>query len=186
MKGPFGAMILTNRGLSHPAGVADASKAGTFRGGSGNMGMRLLAIAAAWMALTLVAADRPGNYVSWRPGLASASQPSAAWLSELDKSRYDLVINLAPPGVHGSIADEAEIVRSRGVAYVNIPVVFGKPTAADFRQFTELMDAHRDRNVLVHCQVNLRGTSFVFLYRVIHEGADVRESLEKMTSVWVP
>jgi protein tyrosine phosphatase (PTP) superfamily phosphohydrolase (DUF442 family) len=148
--------------------------------------MRFLALAAAWAVLTLAAADRPGNFVGWRPGLASASQPSAAWLRELDKSTYDIVINLAPPGVHGSIAEEAEIVRSRGVTYANIPVVFGNPTAEDFRRFTELMDAHRGRNVFVHCQVNLRGSSFVFLYRVIHEGADVRESLEKMTSVWAP
>ena len=48
------------------------------------------------------------------------------------------------------------------------------------------MRANKDRSVFVHCQVNLRGSSFVFLYRVIHEGADVRESLAKLTGVWSP
>jgi len=49
-----------------------------------------------------------------------------------------------------------------------------------------VMRANKDRSVFVHCQVNLRGSSFVFLYRVIHEGADVRESLAKLTGVWSP
>ena len=150
--------------------------------------MRRLGCIAFVLALSLaaLAAERPGNYVSWRPGLASASQPSAAWLRELDAATIDLVVNLAPPGVHGSIAEEGAIVTSRGVKYVNIPVAFGKPTAEDFRRFSELVAAHKDRNVFVHCQVNLRGTSFVFLYRVIHEGADAREAMAKLTSIWAP
>ena len=146
----------------------------------------LVVLAALFALCTALAADRPGNYVSWRPGLASASQPSAEWLAQADANKIDLVINLAPPGVHGSIAAEPEIVRSRGVEYVNIPVQFAKPTAEDFRRFSALVAANRDRNVFVHCQVNLRGTSFVFLYRIIHEGADVRESMAKLTSVWAP
>jgi protein tyrosine phosphatase (PTP) superfamily phosphohydrolase (DUF442 family) len=88
--------------------------------------------------------------------------------------------------VHGSIAEEGDLVRSRGVRYENIPVIFSKPTAEDFRRFSEILAANKDRNVFVHCQVNLRGTSFVFLYRVIHEDADVRESMAKLTSVWAP
>jgi len=96
------------------------------------------------------------------------------------------VINLAPPGVHGSLPAEPEIVRSRGVEYVNIPVVFSKPTAEDFRRFSDLMAASKDRKVFVHCQVNMRGTAFTFLYRVIHEGADAREAMTKLTSIWVP
>ena len=149
------------------------------------MRLLILGIASALICGAL-AAERPGNFVSWRQGLASASQPSAAWLGELDKTKYDIVINLAPPGVHGSIAAEPDIVRGRGVEYVNIPVDFARPTAEDFRRFSELMTANKDRSVFVHCQVNLRGTSFVFLYRVIHEGADVREAMAKLTGIWTP
>jgi protein tyrosine phosphatase (PTP) superfamily phosphohydrolase (DUF442 family) len=152
------------------------------------MGMRLphlFLVLASWL-FPAEAADPPGNYVTWRPGLASASQPSAAWLARVDAAKIDLVVNLAPPGVHGSIAEEGDIVRSRGVTYVNIPVTFAKPTAEDFHRFSELVSAYRDRNVFVHCQVNLRGTSFAFLYRVIHEGADVRESMAKLTGLWAP
>ncbi len=41
-------------------------------------------------------------------------------------------------------------------------------------------------NVLVHCQVNMRASTFVFLYRVIHEDAPVQEAAAKLTGVWIP
>jgi hypothetical protein len=49
-----------------------------------------------------------------------------------------------------------------------------------------VLKANRERNVFVHCQVNMRGTAFTFLYRVIHEGADPRDTLAKLQSVWNP
>jgi hypothetical protein len=33
------------------------------------------------------------------------------------------------------------------------------------------MRANKDRSVFVHCQSTCAASSFVFLYRVIHEGA---------------
>ena len=131
-------------------------------------------------------AQSPANFVNWRPGLASSAQPTADWLAKVKENKYDLVVNLAPPQSHGSIANEGGIVGSKGVPYVNIPVDFSKPTAEDFRLFSEVLKANRERNVFVHCQVNMRGTVFTFLYRVIHEGADPRESLAKLQSVWNP
>ena len=139
------------------------------------------------LALAFAAsAQSPANLVSWRPGLASSAQPSADWLGKVKENRYDLVVNLAPPQSHGSLMNEGGIVGSKGVPYVNIPVDFSKPTGEDFRLFSEVLKANKGRNVFVHCQVNMRGTAFTFLYRVIHEGADPRESLAKLQSVWNP
>ena len=131
-------------------------------------------------------AQSPANLVNWRPGLASSAQPSAEWLAKVKENKYDLVVNLAPPQSHGSLTNEGGIVGAKGVPYVNIPVDFSKPTAEDFRFFSEVLKANTGRNVFVHCQVNMRGTAFTFLYRVIHEGADPRESLAKLQSVWNP
>ncbi len=141
-----------------------------------------LAIAASLSA----APGDPENFVTWRTGLVSAAQPSAGWLQKVKAANYDVVINLAPSSAHGSIAAEPAIIQAQGVTYAYIPVDFRNPTAENFRAFTEVMRANKDRSVFVHCQVNMRGSSFVFLYRVIHEGADVRESLEKLTGVWSP
>jgi protein tyrosine phosphatase (PTP) superfamily phosphohydrolase (DUF442 family) len=146
---------------------------------------RLLAILLLF-ASGLACAEGPVNLVHWRPGLTSAGQPDAAWLARAREMKYDVVVNLAPPQVQGSIAAEGGIVARTGVYYVNIPVDFMKPAAEDFRFFSEVMRANAGRNVFVHCQVNLRGSSFVFLYRVIHENADPREALAKLDGVWAP
>jgi protein tyrosine phosphatase (PTP) superfamily phosphohydrolase (DUF442 family) len=134
----------------------------------------------------VLAADRPENFVQWREGLASSAQPSAVWLAEVKGNKYDVLINLAPPQSHGSIANEGGVVASKGVMYVNIPVDFMRPTAEDFRLFSEVMKAAGGRNVFVHCQANFRASSFVFLYRVIHEGAPTGETWAKLQAVWVP
>ena len=148
--------------------------------------MKLLLASVALAATIASAADRPENFVQWRDGLASAAQPSAAWLGQVRDQKYDILINLAPPQSHGSIANEGGIVAAKGVTYVNIPVDFMRPTPEDFRLFAEVMKAGAGRNVFVHCQANFRGSSFVFLYRVIHEGAPVAETWAKLQGVWVP
>ena len=145
-----------------------------------------LAVIAALLVPLAAAAETPANLVSWRPGLVSAAQPDSGWLAKTKEMKYDVVVNLAPPQAQGSIANEGGIVATKGVTYVNIPVDFMKPTAEDFRFFTEVIRANKDRSVFVHCQVNLRGSSFTFLYRVIHEGADPRDALAKLHSVWSP
>jgi protein tyrosine phosphatase (PTP) superfamily phosphohydrolase (DUF442 family) len=131
-------------------------------------------------------AHEPGNFVTWREGLASSAQPDAEWLARVKERGYDIVINLAPPQSHGSIANEGGIVGSKGVMYLNIPVEFGAPTAENFRVFSEAMKASRGRNVFVHCQVNMRGSAFVFLYRVIYEDAPVSQAIAQLTGVWKP
>jgi protein tyrosine phosphatase (PTP) superfamily phosphohydrolase (DUF442 family) len=141
---------------------------------------------AAQPAMTGRAGDQPANFVRWRPGLASSAQPSAMYLARVRAEGYDAVINLAPPQSHGSIASEGAIVTGQGVRYLNIPVDFRRPTAADFAEFVEEMQRRSGENVLVHCQVNMRATAFVFLYRVIHEGAPVDEAAAKLTGVWIP
>jgi diacylglycerol kinase (ATP) len=142
-----------------------------------------------WSAILMPkawAAERPENFILWRDGLASSAQPTAAWLATVGGQKYDLVINLAPPQSHGSIAQEGAIVEAQGVKYVNIPVDFMRPAAADFSQFSDLMKANSGSRVFVHCQANFRGSSFVFLYRVLHEGAAAEEELRKLQGVWVP
>jgi protein tyrosine phosphatase (PTP) superfamily phosphohydrolase (DUF442 family) len=128
----------------------------------------------------------PANFVQWRAGLASSAQPDAIYLARVKVEGYATVINLAPPQSYGSIASEGALVTGQGVRYVSIPVDFGKPTAADFERFSEEMRASSGADVLVHCQVNMRASSFVFLYRVIYEDAPVQEAAAKLTGIWVP
>jgi len=132
------------------------------------------------------AADEPANLVQWRPGLTSSAQPDAGYLKRAKTLGYEVVINLAPPEYPEAVKDEGAILGAQGITYVNIPVNFSNPTPEDFRVFTEMMKTLGKKKVLVHCQVNLRGSSFTFLYRVIHENAAMDEARAKLNSVWVP
>ena len=150
--------------------------------------MRIVAsfMAALAVSSAALAGPNPDNFVQWRKGLASSAQPDANWLANARQNGYDVVVNLAPPQVRGSLREEGGLVGATGATYVNIPVDFNHPTAEDFRFFSEVLKANAGRNVLVHCQVNLRGSSFTFLYRVLGEDADVAEARAKLDSIWHP
>jgi protein tyrosine phosphatase (PTP) superfamily phosphohydrolase (DUF442 family) len=147
------------------------------------LGGLFLALAAATQA---GAEPRLDNMVVWREGFVSSAQPAKDYLKDIKQQGFDMVINLAPPQSMGSIDVEGALVGSQGLRYVNIPVDFKKPTADDFRFFSDMMKAGAGKKILVHCQVNMRGSSFSFLYRVIFEGAPVTDTLAKLTSVWAP
>lgn len=132
------------------------------------------------------AKDDPANFVSWRSGLASSAQPNAVYLTRARAAGFDMVINLAPPEYDEAVPTEGAILAAQGITYLNIPVRFGNPNAEDFRLFTDVMKSVANKNVLVHCQINLRGSSFVYLYRVITESANEDQARSMLTGVWMP
>jgi protein tyrosine phosphatase (PTP) superfamily phosphohydrolase (DUF442 family) len=154
--------------------------------------IRIVLTIHAFVAFTLSAMsthatnDEPANFVSWRSGLASSAQPTAAYLKRAKAAGFDMVINLAPPEYDEAVPNEGAILAAQGITYLNIPVRFGNPAAEDFRLFTDVMKSVANKNVLVHCQVNLRGSSFSYLYRVITESANEDQARSKLTGVWMP
>jgi len=150
---------------------------------------RYFALVCSLVFATIAAAATPGdpaNLVNWRAGLTSSAQPTAAYLKRAKSLGFDVVINLAPPEYEEAVPNEGAILAEQGVVYVNIPVRFGGPTAENFRMFSEIMKSVAKKNVLVHCQINLRGSSFSFLHRVINESANEDEARSKLTGVWMP
>jgi protein tyrosine phosphatase (PTP) superfamily phosphohydrolase (DUF442 family) len=126
------------------------------------------------------------NYVVATDRLHTTGQPDAAALATLAEQGFELVVNLAPPSNANSVADEGKLVAEDGPTYVNIPVVWQKPTYEDFELFSAVMNGARDRKVLVHCQLNMRASAFTFLYRVIHEKTAPEEALKALSAVWIP
>ena len=129
--------------------------------------------------------DAP-NVVTISSRLVTSGQPTAKALSQLSSQGFGAVIYLAPLTVPDAVPNEAEIVRGQGLSFVNIPIRFGEPTDADFQAFVEAMKRFRDRKVLVHCQVNMRASSFTFLYRVIVDGEDPAKAYDAVAGVWSP
>ncbi len=128
----------------------------------------------------------PGNHIDVTPLLSVSGQPTAAQLEKLKARGVQAVIYIAPPTVGTSVKDEPLIVGRQGLLYANIPVDFGNPTQADFDAFTRLLAAWKDKKVYVHCQVNMRGSVFVFLHRVIHDKVPPEQAYEIVRRIWVP
>lgn len=126
------------------------------------------------------------NYVVIGERIHTAGQPSAGTLEGLGDYGFALVVNLAPPTVPNAVAEEANLVAAAGAEYVNIPVDWQRPTAADFERFSEVMNGAREEKVLVHCQLNMRASAFTFLYRVVHEDVAPETAFTALSQVWVP
>jgi protein tyrosine phosphatase (PTP) superfamily phosphohydrolase (DUF442 family) len=126
------------------------------------------------------------NFVKVSNRIDTSGQPSRELLENVTVKGYSLVVNLAPPLSQGSILEEGGLVAKTGARYLNIPVDWDKPTYNDFQFFSDVLNSQTAEKVLVHCQINMRGSLFTFLYRVVHEEIDPATALEKMTLVWAP
>jgi protein tyrosine phosphatase (PTP) superfamily phosphohydrolase (DUF442 family) len=129
--------------------------------------------------------DAP-NAVEISPKLVTSGQPTAAGLATLGAQGFGAVIYLAPPTVHDAVKEEPAILAAQGIAYVNLPIDFMQPDGRDYEAFAAAMAAHAGKKVLVHCQVNMRGSSMVFLHRVIAGKEDPDTAYQAVARVWSP
>lgn len=126
------------------------------------------------------------NVVEVSPRLVTSGQPSRATLTQLKAMGFDAVIYLAPASVGDAVRDEQLIVTRQGLTFVNIPVRWDEPTDADFDTFAAVLAALAGRKVLVHCQMNMRASAFVFLYRSVVLKEPPQQAHEAMAKVWAP
>ncbi|RVT47439.1 protein tyrosine phosphatase family protein [Rubrivivax albus] len=118
--------------------------------------------------------------------LVTSGQPSRAALGSLRQQGFEAVLYLAPSSVPDAIADEPKILAEQGIEFVHIPIPFGKPQEGHFVAVSEALQRLKGKKVLVHCQVNMRASSMVFLYRTITGGQDPGNAYESVSKVWSP
>ena len=126
------------------------------------------------------------NYVAYSESLASAGQPTQAQLEAISRAGLERVVYLAFADHETSLSGEDRMVRDLGMQFVHIPVVWSAPTVADYELFAAVMQQSEGVNTLVHCQVNWRASSFVFLYRVIVLGVPMNDAVLALNSIWTP
>lgn len=125
------------------------------------------------------------NYVAVSPKIGTAGMPQRDQFEAIAGAGYQTVIDLVPPAAGGH-ADEAELAARQGMRYYNVPVDFAHPTTEDYERFAALMRRHAGERVYVHCQMNLRASSFAFLYRVLELGEDVDRAYDDVLRLWQP
>jgi protein tyrosine phosphatase (PTP) superfamily phosphohydrolase (DUF442 family) len=126
------------------------------------------------------------NRVEISPLLTTSGQPSEKVLKSLRMHGFEAVIFLVPSGTLGNVKNEAEILKQQGIEYVHIPIKFGEPTEAHYTVFAAAMSRLAKKKVLVHCEINLRASSMVFLYRTISLKEDPGAAYDAVTRVWTP
>ncbi len=126
------------------------------------------------------------NYRMYSPTLSSSGQPSAEQLATVAEAGFERVVYLALTDQDSSLKHEDRIVRDLGMQFAHIPVIWRQPTVEDFELFAAVMQQGADKKTLVHCQINWRASSFVFLYRVIYGGVPMSDAKLDLDQVWVP
>jgi protein tyrosine phosphatase (PTP) superfamily phosphohydrolase (DUF442 family) len=126
------------------------------------------------------------NYVENAPGMSSAGMPTRAQFERIAKAGFGIVVNLAPAGAMGSHDDEPDLVARQGMRYHHVPVDFAAPGPAHYEQVAAILRQAGDTRVLLHCQINMRASSFVFLYRVIELGEDPDVAFQDVARIWTP
>lgn len=141
-------------------------------------------------SLPAVALARPGleapNEVGIDPGWVTAGQPSRAGLGRLAALGFARVLYLAPSSVDDAIAEEPQLVRAQGLRFDQVPIPWEAPALAHVDAVFDCLRAGPPGRVLVHCQVNMRASTLVFLHRVLVRGHDAEQAWGDVTRVWTP
>lgn len=112
--------------------------------------------------------------------------PKADQVESIAKAGVKAVINLATEKSEGALQNEKELIESRGMKYIHIPVEWDNPTRQNLDDFMNSMDAHTNDKVLVHCQANFRATGFVTLYRILRLGWKKEDAFQDLRKIWNP
>lgn len=76
-------------------------------------------------------------------------------------------------------------MRSLGMAYHHLPVVFANPTEADLAAFEQVMlGLPPGCRTLVHCAANFRVSAFYGLYAIKHLGWSVEQAESFRAPIW--
>jgi protein tyrosine phosphatase (PTP) superfamily phosphohydrolase (DUF442 family) len=124
------------------------------------------------------------NYLHLTDQVATAGQPTDEQLHAITQEGYEVIINLLP-GEHLQVGEQ-EFFEAAGVDFIHIPVLWNEPTLAEFEQFVEAMQTHRERRIFIHCAANMRASAFCYLYRTLCLGICPETALADMSRIWTP
>ncbi len=126
------------------------------------------------------------DFLLIEPDLYTAGQPTRDQIKWLGEQKFEVVINLATAKSPDAISDEQDVVMENGMAYVHIPVDWEAPQKEDLQKFFHFFGSYHLFKTFVHCALNMRVSSFVFLYRTIAEKSNPDDCLIDLLTIWKP
>lgn len=104
------------------------------------------------------------NYIKINELISTSGQPTVEQFEDIVNEDFEVVINLALHDSSNAIENEDKIVTSLGMAYFHIPVAFDEPKLSDLKLFLNLLQSLGANKVWVHCALNYRVSSFMYVY----------------------
>ena len=126
------------------------------------------------------------NYREISSALATGGQPDEHQLHDIAEAGYEVVINLGLVGAGYSVTNEQELIESKGMQYIHIPVNFDAPEKDKYYEFASLFKALSNKRVFIHCAANKRVSVFLALYRITEEQMPIKKAMEELNSMWEP
>ena len=118
--------------------------------------------------------------------LVTSGQPTREQLALIAAAGVEVVINLALTDASNALHGEDRSVLSLGMDYVNLPLLFDQPSARQIQRVLHLLHEWRDQKVWLHCALNYRVSSVVYLYRVLYLRMDQVDARALLEQVWTP
>lgn len=126
------------------------------------------------------------NYVKISDGIQTSGQPKKHEFESIHDTGTQTVVNLALPDHKEAIPNEGALVTALGMIYIHIPVVWQSPQPEQYQLFESVMKAHASMSIWIHCALNWRVASFIYLYRTRCLGISPPEAKITLTEVWEP
>lgn len=126
------------------------------------------------------------NYLEVSAEWSTGGSPTLADLQAAQAAGVAVVINLALADSPGILPAEGARVAELQMEYIHIPVVWEKPTPENLRDFFAALERCRGRKLFIHCVKNMRVSVFLYLYRVLRQGAEPHAAYLDMAQIWQP
>ena len=126
------------------------------------------------------------NYLPISTQLATSGQPTTNQFSAIKHAGYSIIINLAPANAENALRNEAAVIASLGMDYINIPINFSNPSQQGFEKFVSLLQRHSHQKIWVHCAANMRVSCFIFKYRTAILGTNPNHAQANLRKIWQP
>ncbi|AXI02433.1 protein tyrosine phosphatase family protein [Aquirhabdus parva] len=125
-------------------------------------------------------------YRSIHENLATSGQPQLDEFDLIAKAGFEIVINLALTDASNAIVGEDRYVLERGMDYLNLPLLFDRPSLSQALNLLNFLHASRDKKVWLHCALNMRVSTLVYLYRIYYLKMSEPDALALLHDVWIP
>ena len=127
------------------------------------------------------------NYIELSDKIGTSGYPEDPEFQYILDNGYQVVINLVSNEPDDVLRNtEKGIVENLGLSYIHIPVVWKLPQLDDFKSFCNALEQHKDKKVFIHCELNMRVSVFMMLYRVIYKGMNQEKAMLDVQKIWKP